>query len=219
MKLTDLIGTVLVESGQFLLGDNLAAVQLDETKFWTMTQRVLEDYERYRPLEKVSQLEIFTRSYTFQSGVGIGVPEWISEMVPTSTPNNPLGSIFSASTGTDPLVPREFLWEYRNPVVYVTEGGTFELSTVHKYGYAVTMAGLSVTDVDFTELTLADTDFVDLVVAKFIQSLGKSRRAFTLSEIPIVTDAADMVSEGKEMYDAVMERIRENSKWYLGVGQ
>ena len=67
--------------------------------------------------------------------------------------------------------------------------------------------------------TLDDSsyDFLNLVVAKFMLALGRSRRAFTISEIPFTSDAESLVSEGNQLLSEARDRIETTSNFHLAV--
>lgn len=215
MKLTELEQIVIIESGQFLLGSDLTAVSLDLTKFWVMVKRALNEYGKWRPVQQRSQIQAGMLHYTFTVNTGVGIPDWVSSVVPVTSPKNPLGMLAGQVSSME---QREFLWEYRSPDLYLTETGIFDIVTVHKPSSSVTIVSNVVTEVDLPDLSDADLLFIDLVVSRFLQAVGKSRRAFTLSELPIETDASEIVSEGNDLYEKTMEELRENNSWYLGVG-
>lgn len=69
---------------------------------------------------------------------------------------------------------------------------------------------------DFTycikTMSLRDQAFIKLLQGKFLLGLGKSRRAFTLNDLPILMDASEIVSEGKEMVEEAENEIQEKYK-------
>ena len=65
-------------------------------------------------------------------------------------------------------------------------------------------------------ITDADDEFFEILTGKFMKALGRSRRAFTINELPITMDASELVSEGDEMIRAAEESLVEKEmKLYL----
>ena len=93
-------------------------------------------------------------------------------------------------------------------VIYTSTSTT----TAPKTGTAVALT--------YTVSSLNDTDylFYELLKAKMMKSLGRNRRAFTLNDLPIASDASELVSEGQALEEATMTMIHEQSKAYLAWG-
>jgi hypothetical protein len=75
--------------------------------------------------------------------------------------------------------------------------------------------------VTYELLTITDDDdlFFKILTGYFMVGLGRSRKAFTLNELPIVTDAADLVSEGTALItDGQLALQETSSKFYLAWG-
>lgn len=66
-------------------------------------------------------------------------------------------------------------------------------------------------------LTITDDDirFFKLLTARFMKGLASSRRAFTMTDIPLLTDATDLMSDAKAMEEEVKKELQENQKWWL----
>lgn len=90
-------------------------------------------------------------------------------------------------------------------VVYTSTTST----TPVKIGVTVSLA--------YTIATMDDTDylFFELLKARMLKSLGRNRRAFTLNDLPITSDASELVSEGQTLEEATMAQMQEQSKAYL----
>ena len=68
---------------------------------------------------------------------------------------------------------------------------------------------------DLPGITHRDHRFLKLMQGRFMQALGRSRKAFTLNDLPITSDAAEMVSSGKEIETEAITEINESGKWWL----
>ena len=53
----------------------------------------------------------------------------------------------------------------------------------------------------------------------FMIGIGRSRRAFTLNDLPILMDAGEIVSEGRELYrEVIEEELPKYQKFHLSYG-
>ena len=48
-------------------------------------------------------------------------------------------------------------------------------------------------------------------------AIGSGRASFVLSDIPITTNAADLLSDGKELLQSTQDLIRETSSYHLAI--
>jgi len=224
MLLTELVEIVLTESGEFILEslDNIT-INFDLARFWRMTKTELRKYSSHVPVTHRYNITTSGWNYTFDDANSPhGVPLWISECVPVTIMTNlnqilqyqPNGVFGLNSTSN----PRPFSWDYEKPTLRTTEDGMMDVLTVHRHTVEETKDGGGVlTEVDLIDITEEDHHFIALVNAKFLIALGRSRRAFTLNELPTVMDAAELVSEGEQKYNETMEHLEEVNSWYLGV--
>jgi hypothetical protein len=68
---------------------------------------------------------------------------------------------------------------------------------------------------DLPDITYKDHRFLKLVMGRFMQGLGRSRKAFILNDLPITSDAVEMVSSGREIENEAKTEMEENGKWYM----
>ncbi len=121
--------------------------------------------------------------------------------------------------------PHTFLWEYEKDdnhgILYTTIGSNRLDITAH-YGYPI----IDMIDSDgvFVDAELKyidegrDETFLEMVLGRFLITLGRSRRAFTLNNAPINFDSAELVSEGQSLVDTARLRLNETSNWYDSLG-
>jgi hypothetical protein len=82
----------------------------------------------------------------------------------------------------------------------------------------LTVTGLLTSPVpyyDIPHITSRDHRFLKLVQGRFMQALGRSRKAFILNDLPITSDAPEMVSTGKEIEKEAIDEMNESGKWYM----
>lgn len=238
MLLSELVEITMLRSGQFIVGP-FENVQLDYTRFWNFVKVCLKEYAQDRPHTKYLNIEIPDGGYEFVDE-GEGVPYWISSVVPiggasSGSSGGSGGSgqglaILSAQSvimlggggGSSPLGgstsgPTEYLWKYRKPILHCVSGNA-EVTAHYHYAYDETIGADGIEEVDIYHIDEDDELFIELVVADFLSVVGRSRRAFTLNDLPITMDASDMVSEGQEMRQNVKERLRDEGVWWRAIG-
>ena len=57
-----------------------------------------------------------------------------------------------------------------------------------------------------------------LVRGMFLKGIGRSRRAFTLNELPILMDAGDLISEGEALVEKAEQQMQNHQKFRLASG-
>jgi len=195
MTLEELFDLVLNRTGEFLLGPT--NVELDISKFETIVKNALKVYSKYKPKREKLQITLENYKYTFKDKV----PKYITDVNPTFTPvYNPLLVIASRTESETFYVE----WEYRKPTLYTNFNGSAEVEALFDYGVLIDEKGNKYIEVE-EEL------FVDLVTAEFMIGLARSRRAFTLDELPVSTDAEILVSEALKMREDVLEQLQKSS--------
>jgi hypothetical protein len=226
LKLTDLVELVMLETGEFIV-ETLQNVNLDLPKFWLMTKRILLTYEQYKPLTFAQNIHLTSPKFQFSEDMEHGIPDWISEVVPVNVTNmmdifyySSLHRLYQQGMTETLEFPRPFIFKYDRPNLHVTERGIMEVTGQYAHEYEeIHEAEQGLVEVGLKTLTLRDRLFIDLVSSRFLMSVGRSRRAFTLNELPIAMDADMLVSEGQDRWDRAMEELQQTSKWYEALGQ
>lgn len=154
-------------------------------------------------------------------------PKWISEVVPVNV-LTVAGILYLIQETRFTNVaeqsilhePRTFLWHYENPILYLTETGGMDITAHYSYiREEIFDSEGNLVDVDMEDVDEGvDRIFIDLVLAKFLQKVGRSRRTFRLNDLPIEYDAEAMVSEGIELEREARERMYDQSNWYDAIG-
>ena len=266
ITLADLVGIIMFESGQFIVGDKLESLGISTDKFWKFIVRNrLKFYQRYRPLTKEfhreakystrygahiffgssggnaddSAGEIADRkeseriarvSEYFDPRVGDVdpelVPKWVSSVIPTGTSNGTLTidlirqTRFQRLGEQDTILePRKFYWKYEKTdshgIIYLSEDGPMDIRAHYDYGLDIETDSSGVTDVEISGIDEAkDRLFIDLVLAKFLMMIGRSRRMFRMEGFPVEFDAGEVYSEGRELEEAATQSLYEQSNWY-----
>ncbi len=170
------------------------------------------------------------------------VPKWISEVVPAAGygSRGDLQILFGGigigygvgGTGNELRSversilhePYPFIWHYEHDshhgILYTGYTGSMDI-TAH-YGYPVIEMidsnGILI-DAEFKYMDSGkDEAFIDMIIGRFLISLGRSRRAFTLASSPINFDGAELVAEGTEKYKEARDLLHETSNWWSAIG-
>lgn len=228
MKLSDLTELILIESGEFILGDDIANTNLSLNKFWRVVKRSLKLYSQYRSCIRKQNIEVANGFYTYtEAGSTYGIPDWISSVIPVGLSNTAamynyyMNVPYNKEEYTMLEIPRKFHWKYESPTLYVTENGKMDVTEHHQHSYTESFEsdGASIAEVDMPTLTEGeDRLFIDLVMSLFLLSIGRSRRAFTLEDLPISMDGEELVREGNELWEKTMEKLQNQSNWWEALG-
>lgn len=233
MTLDELVDYVMTESGEFIVGE-LETTQINRHRFHLITKRALAIYSKYRPLTDRQTLAV-NSSLDLTDVSGGQTPAWISRVMPVSdssstssgTGQGAAAFIYGNAGGlSDPYLasgrPRHIPWEYNKPTLSVAgSSGMYDI-TMHRHHTLENIkkdeANL-VIDGEIPSIDYADDIFFDILVGFFLMSLGRSRRAFTLNDLPVTMDGSDLVSEGETKVNEAKERLTEQSSWYLALGE
>jgi len=217
MILQDMFERVLLNSGQFQISQDRIEINID--RFKTLVDQVVGIYNHYDPIDKHIFIEINTsRQYTFQ----------IDTVTPDGPPDNIVEIIPVRISGVYPFylrdydrpksnldVKTEFPWEYRKPTITIPIQGEYDMHVI--YWHKV-IKDESVNPIQYRVDTIDDSynEFMKLLTAKFMIGLALSRRAFTVNDLPITTDATTLADNGRELEKEAMEEIKTNKhKFYL----
>lgn len=233
MTLDDLIEYVMTESGEFIVGD-LETTQIDRHRFHLIVKRALALYGRYRPMAERTSV-LVNQSVDLTQG-GSRAPDWLSRVIPTGTGGTDevtgqsaaqfiygdiMGGGFADPVFSRPR-PRSIPWEYNAPILSVkgpedmydiTAHYLQELTEIEKDTNGKVQAA------KITGITYNDDLFFDIVTALFLIALGRSRRAFTLNDLPVTMDGDQLVSEGDEKLRNAREQLQEQSAWHHAIGE
>jgi hypothetical protein len=215
---------ILIRSGQFILNRN--KIELDPEKFVVLVEDALAEYNQSRPFDKTYNITIPTRNFTFTDSfdpdLGI-IPSMLAEVTPTRAYNaNPFlyGTGFGSPlyNNSELIEPLQVPWDYTAPKLTVPMNGDFKIIAIYPHRVVKDVSTLS--DIHWKVSTISvnnDQHFFKLLQGLFLQGIGRSRRSFTLSDIPITMDADQLYSEGKEIEERALEDIHKNKKIYLAM--
>lgn len=224
MNIERIFNKVLIRSGQFLLDTD--GIELQEDRFRVIVEDALNTFNRFCPYDShiyvtaQSQRRITLTPELVQSLTGnphLGTPDWISDATPARTYGiTPIMRYNSPSYNPNLIVkePRPFIW--RKPDIFFSVSAEWDVHCVWKHRIVekkTTQGGF-----EWCIPTLDETDsdkFIKLVQGLFLQGIGRSRRAFTMNDLPIVMDGSEIASEGLEMEREAIEDLENVQKFYL----
>ena len=225
MNVREIFDRVLTESGQYLF--TLDNIEVKTHSFVQLVRSTLAAVNKHCPPDAVLNLPISGgRDYTFTenqldcNGVQVGIPDYIYDVTPVSV-SGVVPAILRDTFQINPeLSDKATLpYIYRKPTLTVAISADFEVKSVHKHKLTSDAANSSdPTRWRVDTLTQEMDEFFALLTAKFIQTVGRSRRAFTLEDLPISSDADTMVGDGKEMEQEAIEQLQNNTAIHIGIG-
>ncbi len=227
INLRDTFDRVLTESGQYLF--TLDNIEVRTHNFVHLIRSTLHDVNKYQPHEaKLFANILGSREHTFtnltkdNNGNEVGIPSYIPDIFPVRT------------SGTVPFllrsqnrIPGTFLeeklplpFQYNAPILTVSVSAEYNIDAVFRHTLEVE------SDADeedprkwlMRNMTVQDGDFFNLLTARFMKAVGRSRRAFTIEDLPITVDAAELVSDGKEKEAEAIESLQNNASINIGMG-
>lgn len=215
MKLTEIIDYVMLDTGQWIVGD-IENINLDKKKFWLIVNRALGIYDKFKPITKKIPLFVSSSPYIFGDDEA---PEWISKMYPSGVMSNFNLFGFGASSG-DPI---PIVFRYDKPKLYFANASSVEITghykrkVIFEYNTPDDVAS-GIKDVDIPDMDVSDYKFIKLITGYFLVAVGRSRRAFTVSDFPINMDSEQLISEGNILASDIEDSLSETSSWYYAIG-
>jgi hypothetical protein len=224
MNIKDIFDEILIRSGQFVLASS--NVELNIERFRRIVESTLAVYGRYSPHEEHVLVSAFGTREIDLSAESIAIltkkpylqaPTFVSDATPTR--QIPLGitKIFPGlNTGNNPELydKQQAPFEYRKPKLYLPFSAKWDIHCAFAHPiHEVTENGKF--EYYLPTITMADQAFFDYLQGMFLMGVGRSRRAFTLNDLPITMDASEIASDGKELRDQALEFMSNHQKFYL----
>lgn len=216
INIEEIYNNIITDLGQNSYVEN-SVFELDIAKCLRLTKSVLGLYSRYIPHSGRTIALVINGKYEFLSEP----PQFISRVYPTSNSVINIGGVFGRFISAPGTTATPFIWKYNSPVLYAQYDGEVEILCVWNHSIKTTVTGTTPHQITtYTIETINDTDylFYELLKSRMMQSIGRNRKAFTLNDIPITSDADSMVSDGKEMETTIIQQIQEQSSSFLAWG-
>ena len=185
-----------------------------------LLEDALSIYSKASPFEREYTIKFVDRQFTFTEDFDDTLkqlPDWISEATPIVGGANPLYSPygqFGANQSYSHLSePLQALWKWASPKLVVNFSGSWEVNCCYRHKIIETKDEVTFEPVyDVPTITTHDHVLFQLLQGMFLQGIGRSRRAFTLNDLPIVMDADTLASEGETLIDKAMENLQNIQK-------
>jgi hypothetical protein len=213
---------------------NVKNIELDVDNFRELVEDALDIYSDQVPFSREYEKDLtgsrnLTLDETFDPELG-RKPEWLSEVHPIRTTGtfyghylnshnrSGYGSQYSTTELSEPTIAP---WKYNKESgkLTVPYSGFYKIVGVYRHTIEKTQDDSG--NMTWTVNTIGNRDqaFIKLCQAMFMIGIGRSRRAFTLQDLPILMDAAEIVSEGRELYKEVIdEELPKYQKFHLAYG-
>ena len=195
-ELTEL---ALLRTGQYIL--DIEDIEIDKDRLELIIKSELQWFSQYNPVRKQKDFILYDDKEFTEETDGV-IPLNITNIRRRRYQAYPL---FNASVGRFATSLR---WRYISP--YLTFQYPKDIYTVDYYAPHIYK------DEKIDTLDLS-SNFIDLFIARFMISIGSGRASFVLNDIPITTNASDLLSDGKELLQATQDLIRETSSYHLAI--
>lgn len=204
-------------------------MEIDVDSFRLLVEDAMSDYSKAVPFTKLYTIQIYNpRQFTFTDVYDDEIkriPDWLAEVSPVFIQGYGLnGDMFGATrqpfNATQIVEPIETPWIYRKPTLTVPYSAKYDVTACFKHWIEKTTdPSTGEVTYEMPSITIEDQVFFKLLQAKFIQGIGRSRRAFTLNDLPILMDADQLISEGEALEEKAKEElVRDEQKFYLAFG-
>lgn len=226
MKIQEMFDYILIDSGQFLVPvENL---EINRDRFLTLVKATLGIFNTKYPHELKFNMDFPNRKKTFTadtlsiSGQLVGIPDGIADAVPVRIAGIAPYFIREYQSHDSPYMNNKVPYpiEYRKPDLYVPVQGTYDVHAWYDHKIEEIVAEgetegetktYEVKTINFGD----DEVFFKLLKAKFLKGTAGSRRAFTMQDIPLLTDADTLMTEAKALEEEANKELDDKTKFWL----
>lgn len=226
MELNRIFEKVILRSGQFLL--DTEGIELQEDRFRNLVEDALSTYNRFAPYDQHVNISVGSPRQVrldpnlMQNLTGceyLGTPDWVSDATPSRLYGiNPSYIFKNLDPNFNPnLIDKAQLpWVYRKPILTLPMSSEWDVHCVWKHRVTETEGndGKFIYNIPTLDETEADK-LIKLVQGLFLQGIGRSRRAFTMNDLPIIMDGGEIAGEGVEMEREAIDDLENIQKLYL----
>ena len=223
MLIRQMFDKILLDSGQFTMA--IENIELNEDRFAILVRSVIGEYNKYCPCLKTFNIVTYDKYFTFVEGyLGLGIPDWVSDVRPVRILGIFPYYLNSVSPSGDMRQTRnpeiddktQYPWTYRAPRLYLPIAGTYDCDCVYKHKVVQVQDENGKTVYDVPTIDYDRDEFFKLLLGHFMVALARNRRAFTMGDIPIQSDADTLAGEGTDTIQNARENLIENnSMFYL----
>lgn len=224
MKITDIFDRILLRSGQFII--KRGNIDIDVDSFRILVEDALSDYSGAVPYSCDYDMNFnSTRSFKFPDDFDSELnrsPDWISEVTPISSHGSIYSVLNQGLTATSRTAYSELIepiqapWDYNKKTKVLTVPYSAYYKVTGVYNHEIISEIIDGVEVySIPTISREDQPFFDLLRAMFLIGIGRSRRAFTLNDLPITMDADQLASEGEALLEKATEALQNDQKFYL----
>lgn len=218
---------VILRSGQYVLKTN--NMEIDVDSFRILVEDALAIYSKASPHVENYNINLVNRRQFLWTAefdkLGREKPDWLSEVTPVRNADIPYFS--SLNTGqydahtnqhVEIIDPLEAPWDWDefNKLLTVPFSSTYKI--IACYRHKVTVIENDVGNYEVTTIDEYDNVFFKILQGMFLQGLGRSRRAFTMNDLPILMDADQMAGDGEKLLEDAKDELQNIQKFYLANG-
>lgn len=204
---TELVDYFLAMSGQYLIPDFLKVNQITDKTLNAIIKSALTTYSELNPNVKTKVLGLYNGK-VFDGKDGEDIPDLIIS-IKSNVGNGISFNWFGYNHLGDGLIsPNHYKLMPDKSLKFALPQDfyTVQYTVPHVYD----------TEKESIESISNDNLFMDLFSALMMIAVGRSRRAFAMNDMPFTVDADSMISEGTELKNEVIEKLKERSKYILG---
>lgn len=230
MELQEIFDRIIFRSGQYILKKKNLEVNVDSFRF--LIDDALAIYNKACPFIKEYQQRVdfprhfdFTATYDQELG---RVPDWLSEVTPVNfVSGSPFGGRNEYNIASHPsygnpelIDPIQAPWIYTKPRLTVERSANYAITAVfnHKCENSGRFTDTGDSIYHVKTITTEDNLFFDLLQGMFMIGIGRSRSAFTHSDLPILIKGDELVSDGKDMVALAKEELKTRQMFRLSMG-
>jgi hypothetical protein len=211
LLLKDVIESVMIESGQYIL-ESIEDTLLSNARFLKLCNREVKLFSKYRPVEGTCRG--FLRNHMKFDGLQHAIPRNISGIY---YDGNALSGVdlhleLGYHTARRPMPHLSYSYSADGVLHLAIPDGYYHYDYIADHAFDEKQCGWPTIDNSYCD------QIQDMISGRFMMSVGRSRRAFTVQELTLTTDADTLTSEGMTLYDQASEELKINrSSWWLAV--
>lgn len=220
---------VILRSGQYILKPK--HIEIDIDTFRMLVEDALAIYSKASPHVETYKVDLvnkrqFIWNETFDKQ-GRERPDWISEVTPMRNASIPYFSSLNQgqynggiNRYTEIIEPLESPWDWNvsEKTLTVPYSATYKIIACYRHRITTFQNNNGEDVYEVKTVDEYDNVFLKILQGMFLQGLGRSRRAFTMNDLPIVMDADQMASEGQQILEEAKEDLQNVQKAYLAYG-
>lgn len=119
------------------------------------------------------------------------------------------------------VTPTTFVWKYEKPMLFYTAVGLLDVKALYEYQFIKEYEadGIRLKDVNIPGIEDHNNYDVleQLLLGKFMQIIGYARGAFTFNEMPVISNADQLVRDGTDKYKNARKELYQRHDWWRAI--